>query len=126
MSGIRESILILGLFNLGGGEILLIISIPLLLFGAKNLPNVRRGIGFGIREFRKASRGAIDQADGAAQGAGEALGGICGKPAAQAITPVNHVAELYEPEALVPKDKHRVERRVVALLYRFFRRLLNW
>ena len=39
----------------GGWEIILIIAIVLLLFGAKKLPELFRGLGLGIKEFRKAS-----------------------------------------------------------------------
>ena len=43
------------LFNLGGGEIVLILAVVLLLFGAKKLPELAKGLGQGIREFKKAS-----------------------------------------------------------------------
>lgn len=39
----------------GGTEIILIILVVLLLFGAKRIPELARGIGQGIQEFRKAS-----------------------------------------------------------------------
>ena len=45
----------LALFNLGGGEIILILAIVLILFGAKKLPELARGLGQGIREFKKAT-----------------------------------------------------------------------
>jgi len=44
---------ILALFNLGGGEIILILAVVLILFGAKRLPELARGLGQGIREFKK-------------------------------------------------------------------------
>jgi sec-independent protein translocase protein TatA len=47
---------ILGLFNLGGGEIILIFAVVLLLFGAKKLPELAKGLGQGIKEFKKATR----------------------------------------------------------------------
>ena len=46
---------ILGLFNLGGGEIILILAVVLLMFGAKKLPELARGLGQGIKEFKKAT-----------------------------------------------------------------------
>ena len=49
--------LILGMFNLGGGEIFLIMAILLLMFGGKKLPELAKGLGKGIREFKDASRG---------------------------------------------------------------------
>ena len=39
--------------NLGFGEILLILVVVLLLFGAKRLPEVGSSIGKGIREFKR-------------------------------------------------------------------------
>jgi sec-independent protein translocase protein TatA len=39
----------------GGIEIILIVLVILLLFGAKRIPELARGIGQGIQEFRKAS-----------------------------------------------------------------------
>ena len=41
--------------NLGGGEIVLIIFVMLLLFGAKGIPNIAKGLGRGIREFKDAA-----------------------------------------------------------------------
>ena len=43
------------MFGFGTGEILIILLIILLLFGAKKLPELARGLGKGIKEFRKAS-----------------------------------------------------------------------
>jgi len=41
--------------SIGGFEWVLIILAILLLFGAKRIPELARGIGQGIQEFRKAS-----------------------------------------------------------------------
>ena len=41
-------------FNLGPWEILLILIVILILFGTKKLPEVARGLGKGINEFRDA------------------------------------------------------------------------
>jgi len=46
---------------LGGWEIVLILAVVLLLFGARKLPELARGLGQGIREFKKASRDQIDK-----------------------------------------------------------------
>jgi sec-independent protein translocase protein TatA len=43
--------------NMGGGEIMLIMVVVLLLFGGKKLPELARGLGKGIREFKDASEG---------------------------------------------------------------------
>jgi len=42
------------MFNLGSGEVLLIFLGILLLFGAKKLPELARGLGKGINEFKDA------------------------------------------------------------------------
>ena len=45
------------LFSMPGGpELLLILFVVLLLFGAKRIPDLARGLGKGIREFKDASR----------------------------------------------------------------------
>ncbi len=41
--------------GLGAGEITLILFALLLLFGAKKIPELARGLGKGIREFKDAS-----------------------------------------------------------------------
>ncbi len=41
--------------NIGFGEILVIFIIILLLFGPSRLPQLARGLGQAMREFRKAS-----------------------------------------------------------------------
>jgi sec-independent protein translocase protein TatA len=51
----------LAIFNLGGGEILLILAIALILFGGKKLPELARGLGQGIREFKKATGNASEE-----------------------------------------------------------------
>lgn len=51
----------LGLFNLGGGEIILILALVLILFGAKKLPELAKGLGTGIKEFKKATREVTDE-----------------------------------------------------------------
>ncbi|MCO4293143.1 twin-arginine translocase TatA/TatE family subunit [Solitalea sp. MAHUQ-68] len=43
--------------NLGTGELILIMFAILLLFGGKKLPELARGLGKGIREFKDASSG---------------------------------------------------------------------
>ena len=44
----------LSFFNLGPWEILLVLIVVLVLFGAKRLPELARGLGLGINEFRDA------------------------------------------------------------------------
>ena len=44
------------MFGLGTQEIILILLVILVLFGAKKIPDMMQGLGKGIREFKKASR----------------------------------------------------------------------
>jgi len=53
LSTVFSSIL---LFSLGGPEIILIVLVVLLLFGAKKIPELMKGLGRGIREFKDASQ----------------------------------------------------------------------
>ncbi|WP_316746855.1 twin-arginine translocase TatA/TatE family subunit [Pedobacter gandavensis] len=48
---------VLEFLNMGGGEIMLILAVVLLLFGGKKLPELARGLGKGIRDFKDASDG---------------------------------------------------------------------
>jgi len=80
MHGLASDISILALFNLGGGEIILVLALPLILFGAKRFCDPWDGLGRGI-------------------------GRTYGKRAAEALTIDNQVAELYDPEALCDNEK---------------------
>lgn len=42
--------------NIGGGSLVLIILVIILLFGAKRIPELARGVGRGIREFKDATK----------------------------------------------------------------------
>ena len=43
------------MFGIGTTELIIIMFIILLIFGAKKLPELAQGLGKGIREFKKAS-----------------------------------------------------------------------
>jgi len=47
---------VLGVFGLGGAELLIIGGIVVLLFGAKKLPELAKGLGKSVSEFKKASK----------------------------------------------------------------------
>nr|BCX02028.1 MAG: sec-independent protein translocase protein TatA [Bacteroidota bacterium] len=49
------------MFGLGTGELILIFLAILLLFGAKRIPEIARGLGTGIREFKRATREIQDE-----------------------------------------------------------------
>ncbi len=44
------------IMGLGGQELIFIAIIVLLLFGAKKIPELMKGLGKGIREFKEASK----------------------------------------------------------------------
>lgn len=46
----------MGLGSIGMPELLIILLIILLVFGAKRLPELARGLGKGIREFKDATK----------------------------------------------------------------------
>ena len=47
----------------GTQELILILVLVLVLFGAKRIPDIMRGFGEGIREFKSASQKAMDEID---------------------------------------------------------------
>jgi sec-independent protein translocase protein TatA len=54
--------------SLGPTEIILIIAVLLLLFGGRKIPELMRGLGQGMKEFKKASRGDDDVVEKPADG----------------------------------------------------------
>ncbi|MFN7013660.1 MAG: twin-arginine translocase TatA/TatE family subunit [Bacteroidia bacterium] len=48
------------ILGLGGGEVVLILLVFIMFFGAKSIPGIARGLGKGIREFKNAT-GAIQR-----------------------------------------------------------------
>lgn len=53
------SLLILGM--LGGQELIIIALILLLLFGGRKIPELMKGLGKGIKEFKDASKGVDNE-----------------------------------------------------------------
>jgi sec-independent protein translocase protein TatA len=47
--------------NIGGPEILIILVVVLLLFGAKKLPDLARSIGASAKEFKKGVEDGADE-----------------------------------------------------------------
>jgi TatA/E family protein of Tat protein translocase len=120
MQTITENGLMLALFSLGGGEIIVILAIVLILFGAKKLPELARGLGQGLSSFRQA-------VDDEASETGRSLGGIYGKPAAQALTPDNQVAELYDHTAFWEEQESRQSKHILwRLLNSLWHRILRF
>jgi len=57
----------LAVLGLGSGEIVLVVVVILVLFGAKKIPEFAKGLGKGISEFKKASREVTDEIERAGE-----------------------------------------------------------
>ena len=62
--------------RIGTFEIILIILVIVLLFGARRIPELMRSLGSGVREFKKGARGEMGEDD-----SGEAKPADSGKAA---------------------------------------------
>jgi len=60
---IAETAMMLASFHFVGAEIVLILAVGLTLFGARNLPELARGLGQGMIEFRRATKRLTDATD---------------------------------------------------------------
>lgn len=62
MTGPPAPVNLLGMFGLGATELLIILAIVVLLFGARRLPEIGSGLGRAIRGFKEGITGkdAID------------------------------------------------------------------
>ncbi len=49
--------------GLGGSEVILIVAIILLMFGGKKIPELMKGLGKGIKEFKDASKGTEENSE---------------------------------------------------------------
>jgi len=49
----------------GGPQVILILAIIIILFGAKKIPELTRGVGLGIKEFKKATKEVTDEINNA-------------------------------------------------------------
>jgi len=87
--------------NLGGPDLLIILLIVLVLFGAKKLPELARGLGQAIKEFQKAKDEFTDELHKAGPS----------DPAAKTTPPASTVARTDAPakpdpnQAANPGDK---------------------
>ena len=46
---------------IGGPQIILIVAVVLLLFGGRKIPELMKGLGSGIKEFKKASKDEAEE-----------------------------------------------------------------
>src|SRR5262245_28062567 len=91
---------------LGGQELVLILAVVLILLGVRRLPDIMKGFGDGLSHFR-------DEMDTQAHDTGRSVGGVFGKPAAEALTPDNQTAELYDPAAFRRRGRKRSVRQLL-------------
>lgn len=49
-----------GFFNIGTGEVVLIVIVVVLLFGGRKIPELMKGLGKGVRSFREGINEAAD------------------------------------------------------------------
>lgn len=52
-----------GIGSLGGTELIIALVIILLLFGAKRIPELAKGLGSGVREFKRGASGEVEDGD---------------------------------------------------------------
>jgi len=81
----------LGILGLSGGELVLVLVVILVLFGAKRIPEFAKGLGKGINEFKKASRDVTDAMENESQ-----------NPAPKPVAPVNTTAQSASVPAPAP------------------------
>lgn len=48
---------LLGVFGLGAQELIMIVVVLLIFFGGRKIPELMRGLGRGMKEFKDASKG---------------------------------------------------------------------
>lgn len=52
---------------IGGPEIIVILLIVLVLFGGKKIPELMKGLGKGVKEYKKAMNGVEEEMNGVAE-----------------------------------------------------------
>ncbi|HOS93895.1 MAG TPA: twin-arginine translocase TatA/TatE family subunit [Armatimonadota bacterium] len=55
---------VLGVGFVGSSELLIILLLVVLLFGARKIPELMRGLGTGIKEFKKSSQDPPEPTEG--------------------------------------------------------------
>lgn len=55
----------LAFLDVGGWQVVLILALILVFFGARRIPDLAKSLGQGIREFKKATREVADEIDSA-------------------------------------------------------------
>jgi sec-independent protein translocase protein TatA len=100
-------VLIPGLPTVGGTELIIFLVIILLLFGAKRIPELARGLGSGVREFRQGVKSSGEEDDKKRE---ELPPGE--EPEASAEEPLAEEPRTEEPRSEEPRtEEPRVEER---------------
>lgn len=89
--------------NVGGQELIVILLIILVLFGAKKLPELAKGMGQAVREFQKAKDEFSDELHKASTTE------VATKPAASTVPRIENVPvePVVRPENTSAADPHR-------------------
>lgn len=82
-------------FGIGGMEVVLILAVILILFGAKKIPELAKGLGSGIKEFKKATKEVTDEINNSTETATTVT-------PAQKLPPANTTAQ---SQPVVPETK---------------------
>jgi sec-independent protein translocase protein TatA len=94
------------LLNLGGPDLIWILLLILLLFGAKKLPELARGMGQAIKEFQKAKDEFTDELHKAGQPDATAKTNPPTSTVSRTDTPAGGAATRPDPkQAVAPGDK---------------------
>ena len=91
--------LILFLGDIGGSELMLIMVVILIFFGANKIPELARGLGKGIREFKDASTEIRREFEQSGQPAPPNYGAQAQYPAPLPIAPVAEAGSGFDPWA---------------------------
>lgn len=93
----------LAFMNIGGQELILILLIVLVLFGAKKLPELARGMGQAIREFQKAKDEFSDELHNADKSE------VAAKPATSTVPMIPRIENAAGDSVVRPAPNQTVE-----------------
>lgn len=93
----------LAFMNVGGQELILILLIVLVLFGAKKLPELARGMGQAIKEFQKAKDEFSDELHSAGKT------DVAAKPAPSTVPTIPRIENAAGDSVVRPAPNETVE-----------------